>query len=185
MVENEVGKLSKTSEEILKHFKNEISGLRAGRPNPSLVENVEVECYGTKMPLGKLAAIDIQLPNVILIQPWDKNAIQSIEKAVLRANLGVSPAVDGNIVRVVLPPITEDRRKDLVKILGKKSEEAKIAFRLARDEVRKTIHQAANDKKISEDDKFRGDALLQKEVAAFNEKIDAIVKDREKEIMTV
>lgn len=185
MMESEAEKLSKAATEILEHFREEISVLRAGRPTPALVENVAVECYGAKMFLKELAAINIQPPNVIIVQPWDKNVIQAIEKAILQANLGALPAVDGNIVRVSLPPLTQERRKELVKILGKKTEEAKIAFRLARDGARKTIHQAANDKKISEDDKFRGDAMLQKEVDAFNERIDAVVKEREKEIMTV
>jgi ribosome recycling factor len=172
-------------EKAFSRFREEAASFRTGRPTPALVEDVSVECYGAKMALREIATILVQPPNVLVIQPWDKTNLQPIERALMKAEIGASPAVDGDVVRIALPPLTEERRNELVRLLGKQAEETRIAFRLARDEARKAIMQLAADKKISEDEKFRGMERLQKEFDAFQKKLEDAVKEREKDIMTV
>ncbi|MBI1974743.1 MAG: ribosome recycling factor [Parcubacteria group bacterium] len=160
-----------------------VAAFRTSRPSPALIEDVLVEYYGSKLPLKQVAAISVTPPNVLIVQPWDKNAIQPIEKAIAQSNLGTSPAVDGDVVRITLPPLTEERRRNLVKVLSGEAEKTKIAFRVARDEVRKKIQEAFNKKEIGEDQKFKLNELLQKEVDQFNETLEDLVSKKEKEIM--
>ncbi len=185
MLEEIFKKFAATLEKILSRFREDINALRTGRPTPALVEDVPVECYGTKMLLKEIASITIQPPNILLIQPWDKANLQAIERAFLKSELGALPTIDGNIIRLVLPPLTEERRKDLVRLLHRMAEEARISFRQSRDEARKEIARLAADKKISEDEKFRAQERIQKEFDIFQEKIQKLVQEREKEIMTI
>jgi ribosome recycling factor len=172
-------------ERIIRGLKDELASLRTNRPTPALVEDIPVECYGTRMRMKEVAAILVEPPNSLVIQPWDRANLQAIERALATADLGVSPIVDGASIRITLPPLTEERRRELVRILGKKAEEARIAFRLARDEVRKSINRLASQKQISEDEKFRAQERLDKEAEDFGAKIEAIVAEKEKEILRV
>lgn len=184
------------TEEIFKQFANELekplsrfleeaSSLRAGRPTPALVEDVPAECYGSKMSLKEIATILVQLPNTLVIQPWDKANLQAIEKALARADVGAFPVVDGSVVRLTLPSLTQERRNELVKALHKKAEEARIAARILRDDARKSVNALALDKKISEDEKFRANERLQKIFDEFQAKTGDILAEREKTIMAV
>lgn len=175
--------LKSGSNKILERFRVAIASIRTSLPSPALVEDVLVEYYGSKLPLKQIAAISVAPPNILIIQPWDKAALQPIEKAISQSQLNISPVVDGGVVRVVLPPLTEERRKDLVKVLSGEAEKAKISFRLARDEVRKNIQNDFNAKKLSEDQKFKLNNTLQKEVDAFNEALEGLLEKKEKEIM--
>lgn len=136
-------------------LKEELTGLRVGRATPALVENVAVDYYGTKTPLKQIASISAPEPRVLVIEPWDKNALPGIEKAILASNLGFSPVVDKNIIRITIPQLTEERRISLIKILSAKLEEAKIKCRGRRDEMMKEINDARNAKIITEDDRFK------------------------------
>ena len=120
-----------------------------------------------------------------MIQPWDQTALKEIERAISQANIGSAPVIDGNLVRVALPPLTGERRKELVKLLKEKSEESRISFRIARDETRKNIQAKFEAKKLSEDEKFRLNELLQKEVDKFNQALEALVRNKEEEILKV
>lgn len=185
MLEPVFNELKISSEKILAKLKEDIMSLRTGRATPALVENIPVESYGTTLPLKQVAALNVSQPNVIVIQPWDKNMVQPIEQTLRAANIGLSPVVESNIIRLTLPPLTEERRRELLKVLVKKTEEAKINFRLIRDEARRKIQTLFEEKGISEDNKYRANERLQKEVDEFNKILEEVVAKKEKEIMTV
>ena len=177
--------LKEKFEKIVAHLHIVLSELRTGRANPSLVEDLQVESYGTMMPLKSLAAISIPEARQILIKPWDKAGLIAIQKAIQTSSLGLNPIVDQDSIRLSLPPLTEERRKELVKTAKQRLEEARIAVRKVREERMKEIDTREKAKEISESDKFRMKDETQKTVDEYNKKIDQIGHDKEKEIMTV
>jgi len=181
IIENLKPELEKT----LEYLKGELIKIRIGRATPAMVEDLEVECYGQKMPLNQLANISTPQPRLIIIQPWDKSILESIEKGIARSSLGLRPIIDGEIVRVNIPPLNEEKRKELTKILREKIEEARISVRHKREEVWKKLQEMEKNKEIREDDKFRGKDELQKAIDEYNDKIEKIREKKEKEIMTV
>lgn len=169
----------------LDHLNKEFGALRTGRATPALVEDVKITAYDTVMELKSVASINVQDAKTILVEPWDKGLIQAIEKGIRDADLGVSPVVDKQTVRVTLPSMTEENRKQLVKILKEKSEEARIAVRGARENVRAAVLQMEKDKAIGEDDKFKLLDELDQLTRDFNQKIEELAAKKETEIMTV
>ncbi len=169
----------------LGHLKEELLKLRTGRANPSLVEGILVDYYGTKTPLKQLASINIPEARLIAINPWDKGALINIESSIRSSDLGFNPMNDGQVIRINIPALTEERRKDLVKVLNQKAEEARITIRNIREETWKEIQVREESGTISEDEKFRGKDILQKVVDEYNEKIEKMREAKEKEIMTV
>jgi len=167
------------------YLKNELNSLQVGRATSALVEEIEVECYNTKMPLKQLAAINSPDPRQIIIQPWDKEIIKAIEKAIRDSKQNFSPVVDSEMIRLSIPALSEERRKELVKILKEKMEECRISIRRHREEAWKTIQVQEHDGKIGEDDKFRAKDQLQKLVDQYNEKVEEIGKRKEEEIMKI
>lgn len=172
-------------DQVVAHFKSEVATLRTGRATPALVENIEVECYDTRMPLKQAAAIHVPEARTIVIQPWDKSIIKDIEKAIIGFRSGLNPVVDGDAIRINIPPLNEERRRELVKILNQNLEEARISVRQHRDEVWKKIQELEREGKIREDDKFRGKDELQKTVDQYNGKIEEVGEVKKKEIMTI
>lgn len=172
-------------EKAIGHFKEEMGKLRTGRANPALVENVMADYYGTKTPLKQLATINVPEPRLITISPWDKNSLAGIEAAIRASDLGLNPASDGQIIRINIPSLTEERRKDLVKVLNQKAEEARIAIRNVREDAWREIQEMEKTGIISEDDKFRGKDKLQKVIDEYNKRIEDLREGKEKEIMTV
>ena len=172
-------------DKVLEKIKQEISVLRTGQASPSLLENVVVDCYNSKMALIQLAAINVRDARLLIVQPWDKTIIKNIEKAIVGSIPGLSSAVDGDIIRVNLPSPSEETRKELVKSLHQKLEEGRILIRLARENAWKQIQDSAQAGKIREDDKFRGKEELQKLVDEYNNKIKEMGEKKEKDIMTV
>jgi ribosome recycling factor len=172
-------------EKIIERLKQEVAGLRTGRASPALIENLEVEYYGSKTPLKAVAAISSPDPKSLVIQPWDKNAVTAIEKAILGSSLGLNPIIDRDVIRVSIPPLTEERRKELIKLLGKYLEEARIQVRREREEILKEIDRKEKSKEISEDEKFRQKNEVQKIVDEINKKIEEIGATKENEIMLV
>lgn len=172
-------------EKIITHFHAMISELRTGRATPVIVENIMVEYYGTETPLKAVASISIPEPRQILIKPWDKNVIPAIQKAIQTSNIGLNPVVDQETIRLTLPLLTEERRKDFVKLAKQRAEEARIAIRKVREENMKDIEQKEKNSEISENDKFRMKGEVQKIVDEYNKKIDEMVGNKEKEIMTI
>ena len=166
-------------------LKHEISLVRTGRATPSLVENLQVEAYGTDTPLIQLAAISAPEPRQIVIQPWDKSLIKAIEKAITNSDLGLAPSNDGNLIRLNLPTLTEERRKDLVKVLHKKVEEGRVEIRTLRRHAHDEMKAKEKSSGVSTDDVKRAETALQKLTDRYILMADDIQKAKEKEILEV
>lgn len=172
-------------EKIVEKLKGEIAGLRTGRATPALVEDLEVDYYGAKTPLKALASISSPEPRSLTIHPWDKNAIQPIEKAIQASSLGINPVTDREAIRLTIPSLTEERRRELVKLLGRHLEDARIQVRREREEILRKVDGQEKAKQISEDERFRQKNEVQKTVDETNKKIEEMGAAKEKEIMTV
>lgn len=169
----------------IKHFESELAALQTGRANAALVTDLSVEAYGSFQPLKNIASVSVPDAQTIQIQPWDKGALASIEKAIQNSSLGLNPVNDGIVVRINIPPTTEERRKDLVKVVGKKAEECRIGIRHARQKAHDIIRKMKEEKKVSEDEFFTYEGYLQKDVDEFNKKVEEIAKKKEQEILKV
>lgn len=172
-------------EGAVEHFANEAAKIRTGRANPGLVENLSVDYYGTRTPLKQIANIMIPEARQILIQPWDKGSLVQIEAAIRESDLGLNPGNDGLAIRIILPALNEDRRRDFVKALNSKAEEGRIAIRTVREGIWKDIQEKEHAGEIAEDDKFLGKDELQKVVDEYNQKLETIREKKEEEILTV
>jgi ribosome recycling factor len=168
---------------IVAYFKTELSHLQMGRASVALIDHVEIEVYGAKQPIKNIANISIPDPKSIAIQPWDKANLHAIEKGIMEANLGFSPVNDGNFVRINIPPLSEERRKDLVKMVWKLAEESKISIRNVRQEHMKDIK--AKEKDVGEDEVERQEKIIQEKVDKSNKEIEEMAKQKEKDVMTV
>lgn len=167
------------------HLKKELSQFRTGRATPALVEDIKVEAYGSQMELKATGSIQVSDPKTLTIEPWDKNLLKDIEKAIVAANIGINPVNDGKVLRLVMPKLTEETRRDLIKAMSKKLEEARVGVRRVRDEVKDKIVAMEKEKKIAEDERYRAQDVLDKTAAEFNEIIKKLGEDKEKEILTV
>lgn len=168
------------------HFlEEEFSKLRTGKASVTLVDPVKVNAYGTEMPLKQVASVSLPDAKTIAIQPWDKNLIPAIEKAILAANIGLTPINDGKIIRINIPPLTEERRKDLVKVAHKLAEEARVSIRNIRRHINEEIKKLEKDHKISEDEKFKAIDKVQEITDEFIKKVDELLKEKEKEIKEI
>lgn len=174
-------RMEKTSEALKKEF----STLRAGRATPALLDKIQVDYYGAMTPLNQMANISAPESRLLTVQPWDKSTLKNIEKAILGSDLGLNPNNDGSIIRIAIPQLTEERRKELVKIVKKKDEEAKIAIRNIRRELNADIKALEKDKSISEDEASNGLDDAQKLTEKWVKKLDEITKAKEAEIMEV
>ncbi len=172
-------------EKTIEFLKSEISSLRTGRATPALVEDLNVEAYGSKQPLKAMASISVADAKTINVQPWDKSVLQDIETAIRNSDLGLNPVNDGTLIRLILPDLTTERRAELIKVLHNKLEQARIAIRKIREEVRDEINKGEKDKTISEDEKYNYQEELDKAVKEYNEKVKEIGEDKEEEILKV
>ncbi|MEG6565952.1 ribosome recycling factor [Thermoanaerobacterium saccharolyticum] len=181
--------LLKNTEEKMKKsiaiLKNELMSIRAGRANPALLDRISIDYYGTMTPINKLATITAPEPKVIIIQPWDTSKISEIEKAIQKSDLNINPTSDGKIIRLVFPDLTEERRKELVKLVHKKGEEAKVAVRQIRRDANDTIKKMDKNGEISEDEKLKSEENVQKLTDKYIKEIDKILEQKEKEIMEI
>ena len=166
-------------------LREEFSGLRTGRANAGLLEPVQVEAYGSMSPLHSVAAISVPEPRMISVNVWDKGMVVSVEKAIRNANLGLNPIVDGQTLRIPIPPLTEERRKDLVKLAGKYAEQQKIAVRNVRRDANEELKKAEKAGDISQDEQKKMEAEVQKDTDAAIKRIDEMLKTKEAEIMQV
>lgn len=166
-------------------FKKDLSSIRTGRASLALLEGITVDYYGTPTPLNQVATLGVPDPRQITIQPWDTKIIPDIEKAILKSNLGITPTNDGKIIRLNIPPLTEERRKELVKVAKKKAEDARIAVRNIRRDINEEIKKAEKEKLLSEDNAKKLHEEIQKITDSFIVKIDDILHNKEKEIMEV
>lgn len=166
-------------------FKKDISVLRTGRANPAVLDGVLVGAYGTKMPLNGLASLTVADAKCIVVSPYDKSILKDIEKAIVEVGLGFGVINEGDKLRLTVPLMTEENRKELVKKLNEKAETARVAIRQAREEIKTDIEKAEENKEISEDDKFRFIKELDEEVRKKNEDLKEIRDKKEEEIMTI
>lgn len=185
MIESIISSKKKDFEKVLDHLQHELNGLRTGRAHPALLSTVQVEVYGSKMPLEHVASVSVSDAKTLAISPWDKGQINAIEKGIQIANLGLNPSNDGNVIRLTLPPLTEDRRKELVKLLGQMIEQSRIGIRQVREDVIKAMKKAKEDGDISDDDLVHGQRKLQEVVDQYNETIKSAGSEKEKDLTTV
>ena len=179
---------SKTSAGMVKaleSFKRDLSKVRTGRASLALLDDVRVDYYGTPTPLNQVAALAVPEPRLITIQPWEKNLAGEIEKAILKADLGLNPSSDGQLIRLVFPPLTEERRKEMVKQVKRLGEEAKIAVRNVRREGNDTLKKLEKDKELTEDELKRGEKEIQDVTDDYVARVDKIIAEKEKDLMEI
>jgi ribosome recycling factor len=169
----------------VQQFQLDLKKLRTGRASPSLVENLKVDYYGTESPLSQLANISVEDARTLVITPWDKSAIQSVEKAIYKSDLGLTPNTAGSVIRVPLPPLTEERRRDITKVVRGDAENARVAVRNVRRDVLQDVKEALKEKMISQDEEKKAQEEIQKLTDKHVAEIDAALAVKEKEIMQV
>ena len=179
ILHNTEEKMKKALESVAR----EMSEIRTGRASPSLVEGLHVDYYGTPTMLKQLASISTSAVNLITIQPWDPGAIVEIEKAIMKSNLGINPSNDGKLIRLPIPPLSKERREELVKVVHKMAEEGRVSLRTIRRDSKEALEKLEKDKLIAEDDKFRGIDELQKLIDKHTVKVEELLKNKEKEIL--
>jgi len=169
----------------IESFKSELSKLRTGRAHPSLLEHIKVDYYGNLTPLNQVASITVSDPQTLSVTPWDKSMIQPIEKAIINSDLGLNPATAGTVIRVPLPPLTEERRKELVKVVKGEAENARVAVRNIRRDANNDIKELLKAKEIGEDEEHRAEDAIQKLTDNHIAEIDKILADKEKELLEI
>ena len=172
-------------EKAISALERDFAKLRTGRATTSLVEDIKVDYYGTPTPVNQLASVAVPDSRTVTIQPWDKAAFSGVEKAILKSDLGLNPVNDGKILRIVIPPLTEERRKELGKVARKYTEEAKVAVRNVRRDANDTLKKQEKSKEVSEDDSRKAQEDIQKLTDSFVARCDALYTAKEKEIMEI
>jgi len=184
-----VQNLYKEGEEKMKRavstVTREFAEIRGGRATPAFVEHVTVEYYGTATPLKQLAAVTAPEPRLLVIQPWDAKLVPDIEKAIQKAGLGISPVVDGKLIRLPIPPLTGDRRDELTKLVHKIAEESRVSIRTIRRDANEAVKKLKAEKQMSEDEAFKSQDAIQKLTDKYIEQINALVKTKEQELHSV
>lgn len=179
----------KNSEEKMKKtisvLKSDLQTMKAGRANPSMLDRIQVDYYGSPCPLSQVANVSAPEPRVLMITPWEKTLLKDIEKAILKSDLGLNPSNDGNVIRLIIPELTEETRKNLVKNVKKTGEEAKVAIRSIRRDANEKIKALKKDGDISEDEIKKGEDQVQKVTDSFVKEIDSMIDAKEKEIMSI
>jgi len=164
-------------------FKRDLQKIRTGRANTSMLDGIKVDYYGTPTPLNQVATVQVVDARLITVKPWEKSMIAVIDKTIRASDLGINPVADSDLVRLPIPPLTQDRRKELAKVVGKQTEEARVAVRSARRDAMDMIKEAEKDKQITEDERKNGEKKVQELTDKFIAQIEEIAKAKEKEIM--
>jgi ribosome recycling factor len=185
MIDEIHSELSDAMEKAQDALKRELSKLRTGRAHPGMLESVKVDYYGQITPISQLATVSVPEPRLLSVKPWDKGQVKAVEKALRESPLGLNPQVDGDLIRVPIPPLSEERRKDLVKIARKQGEECKVAVRKARHEANDVLDTLKKEGEASEDDVERGKKKVEELVSAGGAVVDQIVLKKEQEILEV
>jgi len=180
-----LSELKSKSEKSLEALRKEMGRVRTGRASLAILDGVRVNYYGAPTPLAQVASLSVPDARTILIQPWDSKVLGEIEKAIQKSDLGLTPLNDGKVVRINIPPLTEERRKELVKVIKRMEEECKVALRNLRREANEQLKTAKKDKQISEDDQFKSQDEVQKLIDKLIQKTEEIVKAKEKEVLEI
>jgi ribosome recycling factor len=185
MIKDVILKAEEKMKKTISVLKSDLASMKAGRANPTMLDRVEVEYYGGMVPINQVANISAPEPRVILIQPWEKSSLKAIEKAILKSDLGINPSNDGSAIRLIVPELTEETRRNLVKTVKKTGEDAKVAIRSIRKDANDKIKSMKKDGEVSEDDIKKGEDEVQKKTDNYVKEIDKIIEVKEKEIMSV
>lgn len=185
MFQNLKTDVSGKMDKIIASFQADLKSVRTGRASPSLLDVINVEAYGNYMPLNQLASVTLQDSQLLVISVWDRAMVKSVEKAINNANLGVTASSDGSLIRVPIPPLSEERRKEMVKLLSKYAEQSKVALRNVRREGMDVVKKMEKEDSLSKDDAHRGAEEVQKITDEYTKKIDSLLAEREKEILKI
>ncbi len=185
MIDEVLGELRERMEKSIEALQNDLMAIRTGRASPALVERLPVEYYGTPTPLNQMASIAAPEPRLLVIRPWDPSSLRDIERAILGSDLGLTPMNDGMLIRLSIPRLTEERRRDLVKVVSRRVEEARVAVRNLRRDALQDLKEFEKEKMISEDEFFRGKDKVQELTDEFVEEIDEIGQRKEEEVMEI
>jgi ribosome recycling factor len=178
-------KIRQEMEKTIAGLKNEYARLRSGRATPALLDGIRVEYYGALTPLNQMATVNAPEARLLVVQPWDPSALQAIEKAILKSDIGLSPQNDGRIIRLPIPALTEERRKELGKVVNKFAEEARVSVRNHRRDGMEDLKKMQKDKKVSEDDSKREEKRIQEFTDSYIKKVDEVAAAKSKEILEV
>ncbi|MGL4772497.1 MAG: ribosome recycling factor [Clostridium sp.] len=181
IIKNAEQKMSKT----VKVLNDDLSTMKAGRANPTMLDRIQVDYYGSPCPLNQVANVSAPEPRVLMITPWEKSLLKEIEKAILKSDLGINPSNDGSVIRLIVPELTEETRKNLVKNVKKTGEDAKVAIRSIRRDANDKIKALKKDADVSEDQIKKAEEDVQKKVDTFVKEVDVIIAAKEKEIMSI
>ena len=185
MVEETLEELRTAIAKAHEALKREMAKIRTGRAHPSLLDSIRIDAYGSPTPIGQLATVNVPEARMILVKPWDKSQIKAIEKAIVQSPLGLTPQNDGELIRVPLPPLSEERRKELVKLAKRSGEETKVTIRKARHDAKEMIDGLVKEKEIGEDDGTRAQKEVEETIQKAVAEVDNIVSRREKDILEV
>lgn len=185
MIDDILKELKASSEKAKEALKRDLSKLRTGRAHPAMLDTLRVDYYGQSTPIAQMASVGVPEPRMLTVKPWDKSGVQAIEKAIRESDLGLNPQVDGDLIRIPIPALSEQRRKDLVKIAKKAGEECKVAVRKARHEALDMLNELKESGDASEDEVDRGKKKAEEAVSEAGQSIDQIIAAKEKEILAI
>ncbi len=185
IIDETVKKMKTAMDKALENLKHELAKLRTGRASTAMLDGIKVDYYGTPTVLSQVASLSVPEPRIIVIQPWEVSLLKEIETAIQKSDIGMTPMNDGKVIRLRLPELTEERRKDLTKVVGKIAEECRVAVRMARRDANDGLKHALKDKKITEDENKKGGDQIQKVTDEYNGKVDQMAAAKDKEIMTL
>lgn len=185
MIEDTLTELQKAVEKARDALKRELAKLRTGRAHPAMLDSIRVEYYGQTTPLAQMATVGVPEPRMITVKPWDKSQVSAVEKAIRESDLGLNPQSDGELIRVPIPPLSEERRKELVKVAKKQGEECKVATRKSRHEALDMLSEIKEGGHASEDDVERAKKKVEELMVEAGQSIDQLVQQKEKEILTL
>jgi ribosome recycling factor len=180
-----VEEAKKRMEAALDALRREFATVRTGKATPALLDTVRVDAYGSKMPINQVATVNTPEPSLLVVQPFDKTLLADIERAIMVADLGLNPANDGNIIRIPIPPLNEERRKEYVKVLHNMAEDGRISLRHTRRVVREEIHELVKEHELGEDEGRRREDALEKLMHQYGDKIDDLMKHKKQEVMAI
>ena len=185
MIDDILKETEERMKKTVEFFRKELASIRAGRATPALLDRITVDYYGTQTPLNQLANVSAPEPRLLVIQPYDKNAVGDIEKAIMKSDLGITPNTDGSIIRLTIPQLTEERRQQLVKLVRKKAEEERVAIRNARRDANDQLKRLEREGEIPEDDARRAQGEVQELTDKYIKEIDELLAQKERDVMEV
>lgn len=185
MLDDVVKELRASSDKAIEALRRDLAKVRTGRAHPSMLDGIRIDYYGTLTPLAQMATVNVPEPRMMTVKPWDKGQVKAIDKAIREGDLNLNPQVDGDLIRIPIPPLTEERRKDMVKILRKNGEECKVVIRKHRRDALEMADTLQKDGDVSEDDADRGRKKVEDLTAEMVKSVDTIVAAKEKDVMEV